>query len=157
MKKVLIAVMAILAYAFVADSAMAATVTGTLDVTASVAASCRVTGTANVAFATPYDPTDPGVNDSGQGSFGFRCVRDTSYTLQITGNTGMVGSVTGHNLPYGLYSDVARGVDWATLTAPFVAVSNALDTRQIYGRILAGADVGADVLYTDNVTVNVNY
>lgn len=159
MKKIVIAVMAIFAYVLIADSAMAAAASGTLDVTASVAASCNVTGTTNVAFGA-YDPTSGVDNIAGAGSFSFRCVKDTPFQLDIARNDIMTSGA--NNLAYTLYSDAPRTVAWADgvpaadpgglVTVP----SNAIITRDIYGKIAALQDVPAGA-YSETVTVNVTY
>src|SRR3990172_12975052 len=116
MKKIVVAIIAILAYVFVADSAMAATAADVLNVTASVAASCRVTSTANVAFGA-YDPTDPVDSSAGAGNFKFRCVTGTAFTMHIARTGNMTGVPVADLLAYTLYSDAPRTVLWAIAAA----------------------------------------
>ena len=159
MKKILIAIMAIFAYVLIADSAMALSDTGTLDVTASVAASCRVTGTTDVAFGA-YDPTDPVDNSAGAGDFSFRCVKDTAFTLDIARTGDMTDGTD--LLAYTLYSNGARTVAWANgvpsadPAGESPAASNAVKTRGVYGKIAALQDVQVGA-YTETVTVTVTY
>lgn len=158
MKKIVIAVMAIFAYALIADSAMAATVTGNLNVTTSVAASCRVTGTVGVAFAA-YDPTDPAADPAGTGSFTFRCVKSTPYDLHIVRTNNMTGVPTPDLLAYTIYSDAGRTALWASssvLPFDFTAGDNLPVTANIYGKIAALQNVAVGA-YSETVTVTVTY
>lgn len=165
MKKIVIAVIAIFAYALIADSAMAATAINTLDVTASVAESCSVTSTVNVAFGA-YDPMSGADNIAGAGSFNFRCVKGaTPIQLHIVRTGNMTNGVD--PLAYTLYSDAARSIAWASAAAappndsldnpvPTTAVSNGVKTMLVLGKIVAGQDVGVGA-YTETATVTVTY
>ena len=161
MKKIVVAIIAILAYVFVADSAMAATAADVLNVTASVAASCRVTSTANVAFGA-YDPTDPVDNSAGAGNFKFRCVTGTAFTMHIARTGNMTGVPVADLLAYTLYSDVGRTAPWANgvpaadPASESPAGSNAEKTRGVYGKIVALQDVAVGA-YAETVTVTVTF
>ena len=162
MKKVIMAVMAIFAYALIADSAIAATTTGTLDVTASVAASCTVISAANVPFGA-YDPTAPygGVGlVAGPFAFTFRCVKSTNYKLHIARNNSMTSGAD--TLAYNLYTDAGTSSPWAS-TAPVgwdvasPALNNGVISKDIYGKILPYENAAVAALYSETVTVTVTY
>lgn len=159
MKKIVMAIMAIFAYVFVADSAMALP-TMPLDVTASVVASCNVTSTANVAFGA-YDPINTADNIVGAGTFTFRCVKNTGFQLHIARTGNMTDGTD--NLAYTLWSDALRTASpWASAAAappaPIVtpSPSNAPVTANVYGRIAALQDVGVGA-YIETVTATITY
>ncbi len=159
MKKIIILAITVLAFAVAGKEVMAATATGTLDVTASVANSCTVNSTANVAFGV-YDPTSTTDNTAGGGNFVFRCVKNTPFSLHIA-RTNTMNDGGPNNLTYDLYSDVGRTTAWATAAAAdpageSPAASNAAKTRNIYGKIPALQDVPAGS-YSETVTVTVTY
>ncbi len=137
-------------------SAMAATQTATLNVTATAVGNCRITGTTNVAFGN-YDPTDPADNIAGQGSMTFRCTKGTTYWLYIVGTRTMASG--GENLNFELYTDAARtAVFSAVKTGGGTSSPNITpQTQNIYGRITAGQDVTAGLAFTQTLTATVEY
>lgn len=153
MKKLFI-VFVILGIMAMAGMATAATDQQDLSVTASVAAACRVTGTAAVAFGA-YDPTAGTANNAGQGSMSIQCVKNTSYKTYISGTRNMTGA--GGTLPFTLW----RSADRSTTTFPatgadesVAAPSNAVIQQTVYGQIPAEQDVGVgDFIATLQATV----
>jgi prepilin-type N-terminal cleavage/methylation domain-containing protein len=155
----LLMVLVIMIIVFIAaGSALAATVTSTFNVTATVISNCRIsTAASNIAF-TSYDPTDSSPNDTGTGSFGFRCTKGTSYKLYITGTRSMTGA--GGTLPFELYTNAGRSTLYPSSSGGASSVAstgNAAVTSNIYGRIPAEADVGAGSDYTVTLTATVEY
>lgn len=138
-----------------AAAAMAATDTGTLDVTATVITACRVSSTDDVDFGN-YDPTDPSDNTAGVGYGRFRCTKGTSYGTYIDRTNTMTDGTD--NLTYELYSDAGRSSVYPSSSAgtPDTAASNAVIQADIYGTIGALQDVQAGS-YAETVTFTVEW
>jgi len=154
MKK-LMGITIITAVTMISVAAMASTNSGTLDVTATVVSTCRVTGTNDVAFGN-YDPTDPTDNTAGVGWAKFRCTKNTSYGIYIARNNQMSDGT--NNLSYELYSDSGRTSAYAqgSVGTPYSAADNSAITADIYGKIAALQDVPAGS-YSETVTFTVEY
>jgi len=150
-----------------AGSASAATATGNLAVTATVAQNCLV-NSGTMAFGT-YAPGN-GDRDV-DGSVVVRCSTGQAYTVGL--GTGLAAGATEANrsmqngaalLSYGLYRNALRNQNWGqTLLADRVAGTGAgLGTPQtltVFGRI---PDSGGNLLavagsFADTVVVTINY
>jgi len=155
-KKIGIVMMLSAALVLTAGAALAATATGNMNVSASVAANCRITGVTDITFGTAYDPTDPAANDSGSGDFTFRCTKNTAYGLYIAGTRTMTDGTD--TLNFELYEDAGRTTvyDSASPGNTATAASNGPVTENVYGRIPALQDVGVGA-YAGSVTVTVEY
>lgn len=157
MKKIF-SVLMVLLMVTAAGSALAATVTSSFNVTATVISTCRIsTAASNIAF-TSYDPTDSSPNDTGTGSFAFRCTKGTSYKLYITGTRSMTG--TGGTLPFELYTNAGRSTLYPSASggaSSVTSIGNTAVTSNIYGRIAAERDVAAGTDYTVTLTATVEY
>ncbi len=147
--------------------------TGTLNVTASVAKSCSITGTSNVAFGA-YDPADTNFATplDASGNVTVRCTKNTTYDIALgQGANAASGSTCvaplrqmasgGERLSYNLYSNAARTSVWGCDASNDVTNTETVgpsspDTITVYGRIPAGQDV-ADGSYSDTVTVTVTF
>lgn len=147
--------------------------TGNFDVTATVAASCNVVSTTDIAFGT-YDPAD--VNFStpldGTGSITIRCVRGVVANVALDqGLFAGAGSTCvaplrrmsdggTERLSYDIYQNAARTTVWgcdATNDQTFTAASPSTPTvLTTYGRVPAGQDVAVGS-YEDTVTVTVTF
>jgi spore coat protein U-like protein len=133
----------------------------TIQVTATVARSCVISSTANIAFGS-YDPVV--ANDANPvdqvGSVGVRCTRGTAYTVHLdqgrnaAGTTRQMQSAGGDVLRYVLYSDSGRTTEWADQGG--TAASRAEILIPVFGRIPGGQDVPAGT-YTDTLTASVNF
>ena len=140
--------------------AIAATVSTTFDVTASVASTCSITNAPDLAFG-PYDPTS-GTPLDNQTTVTIRCTKNTTYELYITPAAGariMVGSPTADNLNYTLWTDAGRTTSFpsAVTGSTGTATDPTLDIDTIvYGRIAIGQNVAIGT-YTQTVTVTVDY
>lgn len=140
-----------------APAAMAATATGTFQVTAEVQAQCEVdTSTTDMDFGV-IDVTT--VNNA-TSTLAYRCTSGTAPDAALT-YTQMTG--TGGSLPYTLYQDSSRTVVWAagadSQTLPAATGYATADTVTVYGQVTAAdagsAGVGAD--YADTVTVTLTF
>lgn len=146
---------------------------GSFQVTASVANSCRVTSTGDINFGA-YDPADThfGTALDGIGSVAVRCTRGTVANVALgqgqyaaSGSTcasplrQMADGSTGR-LRYDIYQagpgNTAWGCDVANDQSFTSAASNVETTLTTYGRIPAGQDVAAGN-FSDTVTVTVTF
>ena len=147
------------------NSASAGTATGTLSVTASVAAVCII-GNATLAFGT-YNPTAATAQPATT-TVTMTCSLGTPYNIGMSAGAGSgatttlrVMTATGGTLPYKLFRDAAYTNNWGntvgsdTLSGTSSATTLA-NTINIYGQIPAGeaAVIGS---YTDSVTMTVTY
>jgi spore coat protein U-like protein len=132
----------------------AATATSNLTVSASVAASCRITSVGNIAFGT-YDPLSATPNDAA-GNVVFQCVKGTSYKTYITGTRSMTGA--SYTLPFQLYNEAGRTTVFASDNSVSGTTSSSISpvTKDIYGRVAAGEDVGV-ANYTATLITVVEY
>lgn len=139
----------------------AATATASLIVTATVLASCTVTGS-TIAFGnyagTQLDQT---------GNIAVLCTNGTSYTIALdagagTGATTSVRKMTGSlggTMNYALYRDAGRTNLWGSTAGTDTQAgtgSGLLQSLTVYGRIPASQTPLAGA-YTDNVTVTLTY
>lgn len=146
--------------------------TGSLNVTATVSASCDITSTTNIAFGT-YDPADANITTplDGTGSVTIRCVRGTVVDVALgQGGSPATGSTCtsplrqmangSERLGYEIYQNAARTTPWGCDTnndQGFTAGSpSAPTTLTTYGRIPAGQDVTAGN-YSDAVVITATF
>ena len=155
-KLLLWAVGIIFLLAVTGSMAMAATATSGLNVSASVANGCNMISVANITFSNPYETMNPTANDSGAGSFTFRCTKNTSYKLFMAGIRTMTDSID--TLTYELYKEFVRTTVWESdnTGSSTISGSNAPVSPGVFGRIPALQDVGAGA-YAGSVTVTVEW
>ena len=151
--------------AAVCDSAMAGTATGTLSVSASVAAVC-VIGNATLAFGV-YNPT-AAVAATANTTVTLTCSLGTPYNIGMSAGAGAgattalrVMTATGGTLGYKLFRDAGLTLNWGNVvgTDTLSGTSSAsalINTINIYGQIPAG-EAAAIGSYTDTVTMTVTY
>jgi spore coat protein U-like protein len=148
-----------------------ATTTGTLTVTAQVAAVCLVSN-ATLAFGT-YTPGTGNLDQ--QTNIGVRCTRGTGFTVSLNGGGGgniaarrMASTGTpAEQLQYQLYTDAGRNTTFGDgTTGSTVGGTGAgmgvpqTQNVTVYGRVPDNAaNQAAAVLadYTDSVTITVTY
>ena len=132
--------------------------TNVLNVTASVAANCRISSVADIGFGA-YDPTDSNNLDAA-GNMIFRCVKNTPYKTFIAGARVMNSSPATDPLNFQLYNDPGRAAGAVypsdNTASGATAPSNAAITANIYGRIPALQDVGVNT-YAVALTATVEY
>jgi spore coat protein U-like protein len=142
-------------------SAVAATVTTTFGVTATVQATCLVSATP-LAFGT-YT----GAVATSTSAVSVTCTNTTSYNVGLSAGLATGASVTTRQmtgpasalLGYALFSDPARTVNWGntigtdTVTGTGNGVAQAIT---VYGQATAGQFV-APGAYTDTITATVTY
>jgi spore coat protein U-like protein len=153
MKKKIITLTIIAAFV-ICGTAMAATDTSDLHVSASVAAACSITGVTDINFGT-YDTTSATDTDAA-GGITLQCTKDTPYHTYISLTPDMTDGTD--SLSYDLYSDAGRTSTFPTDNsgAATNAPDNAAHTTNVYGRIPAGQDVGVGS-YTQTLTATVEY
>ena len=152
----------------------AATVTGSLTVSATLAASCAVntstTGTTTTAvlnFGTVTSMAaniDASTSSTGGSKVTVLCRNGTGWTLAMNGGSNVSGTqrrMLGGNteyVPYNLYSDSARTVAIGINTTALSGTgTGALQSYDIYGRIPAGSTLATPGAYTDTVTLTLTY
>ncbi len=144
-------------------SANAATATGSLSVSVTIAATCAVSNVVNVAFGSQTTLTSA-VNAAG--SFDVNCSNGVAYNTVIGASANangtqrrMVGAVsTSSYINYNLYSDAGRTIAFPTSGAGISGSgTGAVQTVNIYGQIPVVAVTPPNDSYSDSVTITVNY
>lgn len=153
-----------------ATVAHAATKTASISVTASVAGSCKITGT-TVAFGA-YDPSVTTALTA-SGNIVVACTKGTTYTVGL--DTGLnaanapAGSTramadAGAYLGYDLYSDSGDTTLWTNASPGWVSGTGAggigaaaNQTLPVYGAIPAGQFVTPGTTFVDTVTATITY
>lgn len=155
-----------------AGAASAATVQGSLPVSASVAASCKIDSIDAIAFGS-YDPAN--VNASApldaQGAVNVSCTKGGAVSVQLDQGANADTASTcvapvrdmksgSDLLAYAVYSDTARTAAWgcdATNQVSFTSAGALTPTTlTTYGRVPGGQDVPAGS-YADTITVSVAF
>lgn len=144
----------------------AATATTTFGVSANVLKACVVSASA-LNFNT-YNPVS-GTAATATSTLSVACTATTSYTTALSAGTGtgatvtsrkMTGQTASNLLPYSLYQDSARTVNWGntpgTDTPAAVTGNGLVQTATVYGQI-AGSTPAAIDNYSDTITVTVTY
>lgn len=149
-------------------SAMAATATGVMTVTATVAATC-VVGASSLAFPTATSAAVAAGNVDAAGTVSVNCTTGSAYTVSLGAGTGTGATVasrkmkasTGNQLlNYSVYTSEARTSVWGDGTATSGSVTGigtgANQTIAAYGRIFSGQVVPA-ATYSDTLNVTITY
>lgn len=145
-------------------TAMAASATTTMGISATVLSACVVTAN-SMAFGN-YNPTSASPTDA-TSTFDVICTAGTSYSVGLNAGTKAGATVTtrqmtsgGNSLSYALYSDSSRSTNWGNTPGtdtPSPTVAGVLpSTFTVYGRIPAQQNVPTGS-YADTVTVTVSY
>ncbi|MBN1959617.1 MAG: spore coat protein U domain-containing protein [Deltaproteobacteria bacterium] len=150
----------------ISSSALAATATANLDVSAVVVNNCSIT-TAALAFGT-YDPivANAAVDLDATGTVTVTCTQGATTTIGLGLGVNASGTQRRMNdggtgyLEYDLYQDAGRTTSWGDaapdLLTPAPAPSSAPRPFTVYGRVSAGQDVPAGS-YNDTVVATVNF
>ena len=152
-------------------TAMAATQTSTLSVTATIANVCAISTTSAVAFGA-YDPVTANATTplTATGSLSVTCTSGATepvITLGVGSNANVAGSAAapqrqmisaGNLLAYFLYQDTGYSVVWGNTAGSgesYTGIGTA-STLTVYGSIPAGQNVPAGS-YADSVVATVTY
>ena len=146
-----------------AQEANAATATGTLAVTLTIASTCTVTG-GTVAFGSQ------GVLSSvvsQPGTFTVTCTNTTGYTVGLDKGTWgssvttrmMKSPTTLATVNYSLFSDSGHTTNWGDTSGAWVGGTGngTAQTLTVYGQIPAQTTPAAAANYADSVTITVTY
>ena len=144
------------------SSAVQAANTGTLNVTASVAATCDFVTSAPVAFGAAV----AGMDKDAAGSVNWNCTNSTTATIYLDGGSSsnvnarvMSGGTPAGTLGYQLYTDAGRTNPWTDSTGVAITGTGYTSTgtsTPVYGRVLAAGFANATPgSYTDSVTVTI--
>jgi len=144
----------------------AATATGVMTVTATVAASC-VVGTSALAFGSATSAAIQAGNVDVAGNVIVNCTTGSAYTVALGIGAGLGATMASRKLTsgasllnYSIYTATARTTVWGDGTATSVTVagtgSGADQSIPAYGRIFSGQIVPA-LTYTDTISVTVTY
>jgi spore coat protein U-like protein len=168
MKQRLTALLGAAALAAMMNSAIGATTSANLGVSASVAATCSIGATITTVAFGPYDPVVANASTplNGTGSFDVTCTSGASGTsigldsgLNASGGIRRMTNGTSF-LNYYLYQDSARTTAWGntigTDTVTPAAWTGAAQTFTVYGQIPAGQPATSGS-YADTVTITVTY
>jgi spore coat protein U-like protein len=147
-------------------SAVAATATGVMSVSATVASTC-VVGTSTLGFGSVSSAAIQAGNVDATGTVSVNCTTGSSYTIALAAGGGLGATLasrkitSGANLlNYSIYTSAARTTVWGdgTLASATVAGTGSGTSQSVvaYGRIFSGQAVPAGA-YTDTVTVTVAY
>jgi spore coat protein U-like protein len=142
----------------------AATATGNFDVTATVTASCTVSGT-TLAFGS-FDVLGAAVHNTS--TLTATCTNGSAWTIGLGVGTNGGGSVTTRKmvhtdgvtkLNYGLYTDNAWSTNWDNVTPNWGTGTGTgvAQTLTVYGEIPSGQTSAKAGAYTDTVTATINF
>ena len=161
LKTILLGVFSLL----IAQSALGATITGSLPVTASVINNCVLGTITSVAFGN-YDPTSATANNN-TGSIVVTCTLGDVYNIGLNAGTFAGATVTTRRmtgpsaggLSYFLYRDTGRTLNWGVTIGTDTLQQTGTDlpqTATVYGQIPALQAVSAGS-YSDTVGITVTF
>ncbi len=163
MKKTIAALTGLIALAVLPDTALAATATGTLGVSITIASSCTVVSATAINFGSV---AAIGANIDQTSTLTVNCSSTTPYTIALSagGGTGATVAVrkmmNGANfVNYTLYRDAARTQLWGVTTGTDTVAGTGTGANQvltIYGRVPAQA-VPPPGVYNDTVNITITY
>ena len=156
-------VLSALALSLMPRSAVAATSTATIAVSANVDAACSISATA-LAFGS-YTPAS---NSDATGALTVNCTNSTVYNVGLNQGTTEGGSTTTRilagpgaaTLNYLLFQDSGRTTNWGdTVNTDTVSGTGTggNQTITIYGRVPSGQSSPAAGTYTDTITATITY
>ncbi|MGB4118196.1 MAG: spore coat U domain-containing protein [Polaromonas sp.] len=148
------------------QAAGAATATGPMTVTATVAATCAV-GASTLAFPGATSAAIAAGNIDATGDVSVNCTTGSPYTVSLNAGAGAGATLAirkmtsaALTLNYTVFTSAARTTIWGDGIAPSLTVSGigsgASQSIPAYGRIFSGQIVPA-ATYTDTVNVTVSY
>jgi len=144
-------------------AAMAATATGTLNVSITIAATCTVISASSIDFGTV---TAIGSNLDQNSSLTVNCSNATPYNVGLSAGGGSGATVAtrkmsnaGNEVSYSLYRDAARTQIWGETIGTNTVAGTGTGSNQvitIYGRAPVQPTPPAGS-YSDSVTVTITY
>ncbi|HTF95131.1 MAG TPA: spore coat U domain-containing protein [Cellvibrio sp.] len=156
----------------------AATVNGTLGITAIVGSGCQVNNSNVTAGVVDFGSLDFGsintigaqnidaqTTGNGSGSIVMECSGGTSFSIAIdngqhfgSGSRSMANAGNASILlSYTLYQNAARTIPWTNASPLATTASGAADTFHVYGRIPGGQSGITSGTYNDTVQVVINW
>lgn len=145
------------------ESAQAATATGNVAISASVANNCTVSG-GTLDFGA-YDPivTHAATNLDVNGTVTVRCTRGTNAQVGLdlganaSGSNRRMSNGSGEYLQYELYTAAARATVWNdTNRVAYAAASRSPFDMTVYGRVPMDQDVVSGA-FTDTVVATIEF
>lgn len=144
----------------------AATATGVMTVTATVAASCIV-DTATLAFGTTTSAAILAGNTDALGTVLVTCTNGSAYVIALDSGAGAGATLASRKmtagqdlLNYTVFADAARTTVWGDGTSSSLTVAGTgtglAQSISAYGRIFADQNAPA-ANYTDVIAVSVSY
>jgi spore coat protein U-like protein len=149
-----------------AQTAQAATATGPMTVTATVASTCAV-GASSLAFGSIPSTAILAGNIDATGTVTVNCTSGSSYSVALNAGLGTDATVTVRKmsasaqlLSYTIYTSAERTTVWGDGTVTSVPITGtgtgAMQTISAYGRIFSGQNITASA-YSDTVNVTITY
>jgi spore coat protein U-like protein len=146
--------------------AQAATASGPMTVTASVATACLV-GASSLAFGSPTSAAIAAGNVDAVGNVSVTCTNGLSYSVSLDAGSGAGATLavrnmftSGQSLKYGIYTTAARNTVWGDGTLGTVTIpgtgTGANQSIPAYGRVFGG-QIASAANYADIVNVTVRY
>ena len=146
-----------------ANTASAAITTSNFTVQVTIAAACTINSASTLDFGSQGVLT---ANVDQTSTLDIQCTNSTPYNIGLDAGTGSGATVAVRKMTsgvntvnYTLYSDFARATVWGNTvgTDTFGAIGNGVSQKYtVYGRVPAQT-TPAPGIYTDTVTVTVNY
>ena len=144
--------------------ALAATATGSFNVTITITSQCTVSNATNMAFPSS-GLLSAAVNQTN--TFNVTCTNTTPYTIGLNNGLNvsgaqrrMLGGVTNTEfVSYNLYSDAGRTIAWGDVSGSWVSGTGtgAATAYTVYGQVPPQATPSPSANYTDTVTITVTY
>lgn len=147
-------------------NSMAATDTGTFGVTATVAASCTVSGT-DLDFGTTVNVLGGDVDQTS--TLTATCTNGSAYTIGLDAGSGASATVTDRKmthtdttstLNYTLFTDAGRSTNWDDVGGTNVGTgtgNGAAQNLTVYGRIPTGQTGAIAGAYSDTITATIDF
>jgi len=147
-------------------SAVAATATGVMSVSATVSSTCTV-GASSLAFPSGTSAAITAGNVDASGTVTVNCTAGSPYTIALDAGVGTGATLASRKmssgallLAYSVYTTTARTTVWGDGTASSGTVtgtgSGSSQSISAYGRIFAG-QIATAATYSDTVNVTITY
>lgn len=162
----------------IASSSQAATVNGTLGVTAIIGAGCQVNNSNVTAGVVNFGSlnfgsintinsqnVDAQTTGNGSGSIVMECSGGTSFSISLDNGQHFAGGTRAMAnagnasilLTYALYQNAARTIPWSNASPLTTTATGSPDTFNVYGRIPGGQSGITSGTYNDTVQVVITW